>query len=80
MGSNRADLGPEGATYGSRRADLRAKRGPSRGGDRRMDKHLEIHPSVLQDIDRPFGAAAQKVSKTLIPFFNLMTLDQWTDG
>ena len=63
MGPERADLRPE-------RAYLRSKRGPSRGGDRWTDEHLEIHPStlasVLQDIDRPFGAAAQKVSKTLV--------------
>ena len=48
------------------------------GMEGRMDGRLEIPPCVLQDIG-PFGAAAQKGSKTLVPTFRLVLTDGPTD-
>ena len=73
----------KGLIRGLKRADLRSKRGPSslrgRRTDRRRYERTSRNSPLCPTGHQPFGAAAQKVSKTLVPLFNLMTLDQWTD-
>ena len=72
FGPERADFGFERADFGLERADLgpeRGLRGVGGGTDRwtdvQTDRHLEIHPRVLQDIG-PLGPLPKKGEPVLL--------------